>query len=83
MPVRNLLDALSAWKGLLTGDSGYFIAIIRANLAFIKWWLFYQRKSVFPIDKKRKVLGYLQKNMAWQHFFKKKKYFSEIVGKTN
>ena len=25
IPVRNLLDAISAWKGLLTGDGGYFI----------------------------------------------------------
>ncbi|MBK5271262.1 MAG: glycosyltransferase, partial [Bacteroidia bacterium] len=83
MPVRSFLDALSALKGLLTGDAGYFIAIARAHLAFIKWWLFYKKKSVFPISKKRTPLGYLQKNMAWQHFFKKKKYFSEIVGKTN
>lgn len=83
MPVRNFLDTLSAWKGLLTGDGGYFIAIIRAHLAFLKWWLFYKKKSLYPINKKHTPSGYLQKNMAWQHFFKKKKYFSEIVGKTN
>ncbi len=82
MPVRNFLDAVSAWKGLLTGDGGYFIAIIRAQLAFIKWWLFYQRKSVFPVTKKGHLSGYLQKNMVWQHFVKKKKYFTEIVDKT-
>ena len=82
MPVRNMLDAISAWKGLLTGDGGYFIAILRAQLAFIKWWLFHKKKSVFPATKKGKLSGYLQKNMVWQHFAKKKKYFSEIVGKT-
>jgi GT2 family glycosyltransferase len=82
MPVRNFLDAVSAWKGLLSGDGGYFIAIIRAQVAFIKWWLFYQKKSVFPVTKKANLAGYLQKNIVWQHFAKKKKLFSEIVGKT-
>ncbi len=82
VPVRNFLDALSAWKGLLTGDGGYFVAILRAQLAFIKWWLFYQNKSVFPVTKKGTLSGYFQKNMVWQHFAKKKKRFDEIVGKT-
>jgi GT2 family glycosyltransferase len=82
IPVRNLLDAISAWKGLLSGDGGYFIAIIKAHLAFIKWWLFYKKISVFPKDKKKPLLGYLQKNIIWQHFAKGKKTFSEIVDKT-
>ena len=82
VPVRNFLDGVSAWKGLLTGDGGYFIAILRAQLAFIKWWLFYQKKSVFPVTKKGSLSGYLQKNMVWQHFVKKKNSFNEIVGKT-
>ena len=82
MPVRNFLDTVSAWKGLLSGDAGYFFAILKAQLAFFKWWLFYQKKSIFPVTKKGILSGYLQKNMVWQHFAKKKKYFSEIVGKT-
>jgi GT2 family glycosyltransferase len=83
MPVRNLLDGVSAWKGLLGGDAGYFWAICRAQVAFLKWWFFHQGKSVFPVSKKGPVDGYLRKNMAWQHFVKKKKFFSEIVDKTN
>jgi len=79
MPVRNLLDGVSAWKGLLSGDGGYFIAILRAQLAFIKWWLFYKKKSVFPEHRNRPLTGFLKKNMAWQHFVKKKRAFSEIV----
>ena len=82
MPVRSFLDSLSAWKGLLSGDGGYFIAILRAQLAFIKWRLFYQKKSVFPANKKGSLSGYLQKNIVWQHFVKKKTLFSEIVEKT-
>jgi GT2 family glycosyltransferase len=82
MPVRNFLDAISAWKGLLTGDGGYFVAILRAQLAFLKWWFFFQKKSVFPTSKNGKLSGLLQKNMVWQHFARKKNRFSEIVGKT-
>jgi GT2 family glycosyltransferase len=82
MPARNFLDAVSAWKGLLSGDGGYFIAILRAHAAFIKWWIFYRKQSVFPLSRKGTLAGYLQKNMVWQHFVKKKKVFSEIVGKT-
>ncbi len=83
MPVRNFLDGISAWKGLLTGDGGYFVAILRAQLAFIKWWLFYKKKSVFPASRKGALLGYFKGNMVWQHFAKKKNRFSEIVGKTD
>ena len=83
VPVRDFLNAVSAWKGLLTGDAGYFIAIVRAHMAFLKWWLFFKRRSIFPKNKKGILSGYLQKNMVWQHFVKKKKFFSEIVSKTN
>ena len=81
MPVRNLLDALSAWKGLLSGDGGYFIAIVRAQVAFVKWWLFYKHRSLFPETRKRHLKGLLDRNIVWQHFVKKRKYFSEIVDK--
>jgi len=80
--VRNLLDAMTALKGLLTGDVGYFWAICRAEIAFKKWWLLDKRKSIFPANKKRKLSGYLNKNIVWQHFIKKRTKFSEIVDKS-
>lgn len=83
MPLRNMLDCISAIKGLFKGDTGYFIAICRAHIAFIKWWLFYKRKSVFPKSRIGKLSGLSQKNLAWQHFVKKKKYFTEIVDQTH
>jgi hypothetical protein len=83
IPVRNLLDAVSAWKGLLSGDAGYFIAVIRAHMAFFGWWLFHRRKSVFPKKRKGSLAGYYKGNVAWQHFVKKKNSFSEIVGRPN
>ncbi len=81
MPARYLLDGISAWKGLLSGDGGYFIAILRAQLAFIKWWLFHKRKSVMPVSRRGRLSGLLQKNIVWEHFVNKRKYFSEIVRK--
>lgn len=82
VPVRNFLDGVSAWKGLLSGDGGYFIAVIRAQLAFVRWWLFHRKKSVFPKTKKGSLQGYYKGNVAWQHFVKKRNSFMEIVGKT-
>ena len=80
MPTRLLLDAVSAFKGLLSGDGAYFFAIFRAHVGFIKWWLFQKKKSPFSANKKGKLSGYLNKNIAWLHFVKKKNYFGEIVG---
>lgn len=81
LPARDFLDALSAWKGLLSGDGGYFIAIIRSHLAYFKWWLFYRRKSIFPATREGQLHGYSKKNMIWQHFVRKRKHFDEIIGR--
>lgn len=82
MVYRDLLDAVSAWKGLLTGNGGYFVAIVRANISFLKWWLFHRKKSLFPKRKKAPLLGYLQRNTVWLYFVKKKKTFREIMDET-
>jgi GT2 family glycosyltransferase len=83
MPFRNLLDALSAWKGLLSGDGGYFLAVIRAHISFVKWWLFHRKKSNFPLKRSGKLSGVLPGNVAWLHFARKLNKFSEIVKKTS
>lgn len=76
---RLFLDGISAWKGLLTGDGGYFIAILRAHLAFVKWLLFYRHRSVFPQKRGGYLQGFYKGNIVWQYFIKKKKVFSEII----
>lgn len=81
MPYRNVLDMVSALKGLLAGEGGYFTAILRSHLAFAKWWLFYKKRSVFPASREGKLSGWLDKNTVWLHFAKKKNSFSEIVKK--
>jgi GT2 family glycosyltransferase len=80
--VRNLLDGISAWKGLLSGDVGYFFAVIKAQFGFWNWKLFYKKTNSSPASKNKPLSGYLSKNIAWLFFVKKKKYFSEITGKT-
>ena len=79
LPFRLLLDGVAAWKGLLGGSGGYFIAIARAHFCFIKWCIFDQKKSVFPEKKKGKLAGLYRGSVIWQHFVKRKNKFSEIV----
>lgn len=79
LPIRFLLDAVTAWRGLLSGEGGYFIAIIKAQFSFIRWLLFHQKDNWLPISRKGQLYGYFLKSIAWQFFIKKKKTFSEIV----
>jgi GT2 family glycosyltransferase len=82
LPVRISLDAMAAWRGLLTGDAGYFWAIVKAHFAFFNWLLFHQTKSLFPLSRKGYLEGVIPKNLVWQFFIKKRKTFSKIVNKT-
>jgi GT2 family glycosyltransferase len=82
MPLRLFFDTASAWKALLSGDGGYFIAVLKAEMAFISWWLFHKKKSVFPANRRGVLQGLLNRNIAWLHFIKKKNSFSAIVGKS-
>ena len=79
IPFRLFLDLVSASKGLLSGEAGYFLAIIRAHFAFAKWILFKQKKSVFPETRNNKLYGVYKHNLVWEHFVKKKKRFSEVM----
>jgi hypothetical protein len=73
------LDTVSATKGLFMGEGGYFLAIVRAHFAFLKWILLKQSKSVFPARRNKNLLGIYHHNLVWQHFVKGKKYFREVV----
>ena len=64
LPYRQFLDSVSAWKGLFNGDGGYFIAILRAHAAFVKWVFFKQGKSVFPKKERACFTGYIKKMLC-------------------
>jgi GT2 family glycosyltransferase len=79
-PFRLLLDQVSAFKGLLSGDGGYFIAIVDAHLAFLYWLVIHKRKKR-PYARKRlsSLTGVYSGNLVWDHFVRKEKFFSNIV----
>ena len=77
--LRMILDAIAAWKGLLTGNSGFFIAIFKAHVYFFKWIFLNQSSSIFPLVKSTKLEGFYASSIVWQHFVKKKTKFSEII----
>jgi GT2 family glycosyltransferase len=80
IPFRVTLDQVSALKGLLSGDAGYFLSIIEAHLAFF-YWIFFGNKrwKTAPGKRLSKLAGVYNGNVVWQHFAQKKKTFSIIV----
>jgi GT2 family glycosyltransferase len=82
IPLRLTLDQISAVKGLLTGNSSYFSAIIKAHLAFIGW-IFYHNKQQQGREKLsiNNLAGVYKGNIVWQYFVKKKKVFSDLFNK--
>ncbi len=79
IPFRIVLDNVSAVKGLLTGDGGYFIAILKAHWGFYRWCWSRHSKPLLPRQKLASLKGVYPHNIVWQHFVKKKNRFSEIV----
>ena len=79
IPFRITLDKLSAMRGLLTGNGSYFAAIIKADIHFIGWLLFYRKRSVFPKKKGGRLAGWYKGSVVWDYFIRKKKTFFEIV----
>jgi len=76
---RFLLDSVSAWKSLLAGEGVYFLAIVEAHLAFLKWLFFKRKQSVFPKKRGGKLRAWYTHSIVWQYFVAGRKTFSEIV----
>ena len=79
--LRTILDAVSAVKALVGGDLGYLISVASAHLSFMKWFFTERKKTIFPPNKRAPLNGFFRGNIAWEHFVKGKKKFSEIVTK--
>jgi GT2 family glycosyltransferase len=80
IPMRVVLDSVSAWKSLFSGQFVYFLAVAEAHLAFVKWLFFKSKQSVFPSHKKAELSGWYHHSVAWKHFVEGKETFDEIVG---
>jgi GT2 family glycosyltransferase len=79
IPLRFLLDSISAWKSLFNGEAIYFWAILEAHLAFFKWLMISRKKSLFPPKKGGPLSGWYTGSVVWQYFVRGKKTFTEIV----
>jgi hypothetical protein len=80
IPLRVLMDFTSAFKSLFAGQVVYFLAVWEAHVAFFKWLLFSQARSVFPVKRKARLTGWYPHCVAWKHFVEGKETFDEIVG---
>ena len=79
IPLRLLLDAVSAWKSLFGKQGIYFKAILEAHIGFFGWLLLHRHRSVFPKKRHKRLQGWFRGSVVWQHFIKGRKQFSEIV----
>lgn len=79
IPFRMWLDAIAAWKGLLSGSAGYFIAIAKAHIQFLKWLLFIKNNHGKLKFINTQFTGWYAGSAVWQHFVKKKNSFLEII----
>jgi GT2 family glycosyltransferase len=80
IPLRILMDFVSAFKSLFAGQIVYFLAVWEAHLAFFKWLLFMRKQSVFPVQRKARLSGWYLHSVAWKHFVEGRERFDEIVG---
>ncbi|MFT3908482.1 MAG: glycosyltransferase family 2 protein [Ferruginibacter sp.] len=80
IPFRMLLDGVAAWKALLGGDGGYFIAVLKAHFHFKKWLFFGKRPQAIRRINNNNIAGLYKGCIVWDYFIKKKKTFSEIIG---
>lgn len=82
LPVRLVLDQVTAFKELAGGDRPYFVAIQKAHVAFLKWLFTKKTYSLngAPLPM-HKIPGVYKGSLIWQYFIKKKRLFSAIVGK--
>ncbi|MEQ1798855.1 MAG: glycosyltransferase family 2 protein [Lacibacter sp.] len=77
LPLRICLDAISAWKTLLsTGNTNYWKAVYKAHFAFAAWFLGEQKKDKIGYAPLQGVYG---GSIVWKYFIEKTRIFSEIV----
>lgn len=78
LPTRFLLDAVSAWKGLLHGDKDFFIAIVKAHWAVIKHWISFDTNTSKNRKPFKNLSGVYDRSIVYKHFVKGIKKYSEL-----
>ncbi|MCA6449313.1 MAG: glycosyltransferase family 2 protein [Chitinophagaceae bacterium] len=81
LPFRIGLDALSAWKGLFTGDIYFFTAIAKAHLAVMGRMVTGGVQKSDSRKPMRSLDGVYGGSVVWQYFIKQHTRFREIIQK--
>jgi hypothetical protein len=79
LPLRFLLDAISAWKNIFAGQLPYFKAVVQAHFAFINWVIFHKKEKKGKSPTTNKLFGWYKGSIVWDHFIAGKKTFKEIM----
>ena len=79
LPVRFALDAISAWKGLLSGDAFFFTAIVKAHFALLGFAVGGKIKRSQQTKRLCSIDGVYAGSLVYQYFIKKKQFFNKIV----
>lgn len=79
IPLRLLLDHISGFKTLLSGQITYYAAICKAHNSFLYWWFAHRSKQNTNQLKHVKLSGWYSGSIIWQHFIRRKKVFREII----
>ena len=78
LPLRYLLDAVSAWKLLLSGHPSSWFAILKAHIQCIVWMIKNGTEVGRGIGFSR-LTGIYKGSVVWDYFVLGKRYFSQIV----
>ncbi|MEN9684457.1 MAG: hypothetical protein RLZZ28_243 [Bacteroidota bacterium] len=81
LPVRIGLDTISAWKGLFTGDTYFFTAILKAHIAVLFYFFRSRKKNTYPPKPMSSLQGVYAGSLVWQYFIRKHTRFQEIIQK--
>jgi GT2 family glycosyltransferase len=82
LPLRIVLDILSAIKSLIAGDAVFFKGVLKALSAFFLWTFSNKKKNNFLLGESRDLQGLYKGSIVWQYFIKKKNTFTKIVTKS-
>lgn len=79
LPLRMLLDIVSALKSLADGDKPFAMGVWKAEVAFVRWLFSSKWKKQKRDAINSRLQGLYRGSIVWQYFIKKKKTFAEIV----
>jgi GT2 family glycosyltransferase len=79
IPFRFALDAISAWKGLFSGDFSFFRAIVAAHFGYFSHILTGKLKRSKSPKPMKSLDGVYNGSLVWDYFIKNKQHFNKIV----